>query len=252
MKNILVLGGTGGIGSHAVELLLQNAEVGEVRIIVRSPGKLPEVVRKNPKLKVVTATSLLDMSASDMAEHLDGIDAMILSLGHDMSLKGVLFSRLVVLDACKLVCDAIVQSGKPMRLIEVNSIGVPKPDGTEIGRGFGTTLILGMIGRIVPPLKGSFRQATYMLKDIGRDNKLIEWVLVRPDRLLDEADVSTYEVHDSIPWSMFKARSTSRINVADLMCKLALDDDLFERWKGQFPVVINQDRTGPKFIDSNV
>lgn len=222
--------------------MLQDNEVGEVRIIIRSPDKIPAVVRNNPKLTVITVASLPDVSELVMTAYLDGIDAVIFSLGHVPSLKGMFFLGLVVLDACKLVCDAITKSGKSMRLIEVNSIGVPKPDGTEIKRGFGTALILGIMGSIVPPLKGSYQQAKYMLKDIGRDNKLIEWVLVRPDSLLDEAELTKYEVHDSIPWSLFKARSTSRINVADFMCKLALNDDLFERWKGQFPVVINQGR----------
>src|SRR6476620_4636821 len=104
MKNILVLGGTGGIGSQAVKLLLRDNEVGEVRIIIRSPDKLPVVVRKNPKLAVITVASLQDVSESEMAGHLDGIDAVIFSLGHVISLKGMFFSGLVVLDACKLVC----------------------------------------------------------------------------------------------------------------------------------------------------
>ncbi|CAN5455904.1 SDR family oxidoreductase [soil metagenome] len=240
MKKILVWGATGGIVSRAVKLLLQNSQVDEVRIIIRTPAKLPSTIRDNPKLKIITAHSLLDVSIDEKVEHLEGIDAVIFSLGHTMSFQGIFFTPLVVLEACKLLCGAILKSNKPCKIIEVNTIGIEKPDGTEIKRSLANNMVIGILKMLLPPFKGSALQAQYMFSEIGRENKLIEWVLVRPDGLQNEEVVTEYTLHESIPWTIFKPLHTSRINVAHFMCQLALDEDLFNAWKGKFPIILNK------------
>jgi hypothetical protein len=75
---------------------------------------------------------------------------------------------------------------------------------------------------------------------------VIEWVAVRPDSLIDEDRVTEYEVHPSpIRSATFNPGKTSRINVGRFMADLITDDDLWNRWKGQMPVIYN--RASPQF-----
>ncbi|MFN2205736.1 MAG: NAD(P)H-binding protein, partial [Candidatus Promineifilaceae bacterium] len=61
----LVVGATGATGRLLVEQLLNRGE--EVRVIVRSPEKLPESVLENERLNVIQA-SVLELSDSEMSE----------------------------------------------------------------------------------------------------------------------------------------------------------------------------------------
>ena len=71
---------------------------------------------------------------------------------------------------------------------------------------------------------------------------MIEWVAVRPDGLIDEPEVSAYTIHASPTRSaIFDAGKTSRINVADCMSRLIEDATLWKRWKGQMPVIYNEE-----------
>jgi hypothetical protein len=61
---------------------------------------------------------------------------------------------------------------------------------------------------------------------------------VRPDTLINEDEVTEYEVHPSPTRSaIFDAGKTSRINVGHFMAELITDDELWNRWKGQMPVI---------------
>ncbi len=65
--------------------------------------------------------------------------------------------------------------------------------------------------------------------------------MVRPDSLTDEDTVTEYEVHSSPTRSaILDAGVTSRINVGSFMADLITDDDTWNKWKGQMPVVYNK------------
>ena len=69
---------------------------------------------------------------------------------------------------------------------------------------------------------------------------MIEWTAVRPDSLIDEDNVTEYEVHPSqIRSAIFDAGRTSRINVGHFMADLITDDNIWNKWKGQMPVIYN-------------
>jgi hypothetical protein len=69
---------------------------------------------------------------------------------------------------------------------------------------------------------------------------MIEWTAVRPDSLVDEENVTRYEVHPSpIRSAVFKPGQTSRINVGYFMADLITDDNTWNKWKGQMPVIHN-------------
>ena len=70
---------------------------------------------------------------------------------------------------------------------------------------------------------------------------MVEWTAVRPDGLIDEEKVSEYEIHPSpIRSAMFNAGKTSRINVAHFMADLITDNNTWNKWKGQMPVIYNK------------
>ncbi len=69
---------------------------------------------------------------------------------------------------------------------------------------------------------------------------MVEWVAVRPDGLIDEKNISPYEIHPSPTRSaIFNAGKTSRINVAHFMTDLIMDNQTWNQWKGQMPVIYN-------------
>lgn len=64
---------------------------------------------------------------------------------------------------------------------------------------------------------------------------------MRPDSLIDESQVTDYEVYPSpTRSSIFNAGKTSRINVGNFMADLMTDDVLWNKWKGQMPVIYNK------------
>jgi uncharacterized protein YbjT (DUF2867 family) len=65
---ILVVGASGATGRLLVEQLLNRGQ--NVKVIVRSPDKLPDVLKDRDKLSVIRA-SVLDLSDAEMAQHVD-------------------------------------------------------------------------------------------------------------------------------------------------------------------------------------
>ena len=83
--------------------------------------------------------------------------------------------------------------------------------------------------------------ADFLRTEIGQKNKIIEWVAVRPDGLVDESEVTEYEIHPSPTRSaIFDAGTVSRINVGAFMAELITDQDLWMKWKGQMPVIYSK------------
>ena len=78
----LVVGATGATGRLLVEQLLSRGE--EVRAIVRSPEKLPEAILNDDRLTVIEA-SILDLSDSEMAQHVKWCRAVASCQGHNLS-----------------------------------------------------------------------------------------------------------------------------------------------------------------------
>lgn len=106
---------------------------------------------------------------------------------------------------------------------------------------FFENLILFLIRNLLPPHSDNENAADYLRKQIGKNNNLIEWVVVRPDTLLNDVQVTEYELHKSPTTSaILKPGKTSRINVADFMVKLIIDNNLWKTWKGQMPVIYNK------------
>jgi len=239
---VLVAGASGATGRLVVEQLLNRGV--NVRAIVRSPEKFYEFQQDHPQLSLIGA-SILDLSDSEMAQHVDGCDAVVSCLGHNLSLKGIYGQpRQLVTDATRRLCDAIRsnKSEKSCRFVLMNTTGNSNRDLKE-PISFGQRFVIGLIRLLLPPQVDNEKAADYLRAHIGQQDKLIEWVVVRPDDLIDEDAVGEYEVHASpVRSAIFNAGKTSRINVGHFMAELITNDQTWKRWKGQMPVIYNVEK----------
>jgi hypothetical protein len=239
---ILVLGGSGGIGHNVVHQLLERGI--EVRAIVRSTGKVSAEFSTNPKLKIIQG-KLLELSVEQLAEHVQGCDTVIACLGHNLTFRGMFLSGLIVRDATSLLAKAIASTkpARPVKFIEVNTVGIDNPDHTGFPRGLFEKGFIGTLKLILPPFKDSQKSMDYFVSEIGTTNPYIEWCVVRPDSLTDEKKVSEYELHPSIMNSIFSPKISSRENVAHFMCELALNEQTWGEWKFKYPIILNKQST---------
>ena len=98
-----------------------------------------------------------------------------------------------------------------------------------------------MICLLLPPHADNEDAADYLRTQIGQDSETIQWLVVRPDALIDEAESTTFSVNPSPTRSaIFDSGKTSRINVATLMADLIRDKDTWNDWKGKMPVIYNR------------
>jgi nucleoside-diphosphate-sugar epimerase len=235
----LVVGASGATGRLLVEQLLNRGQ--NAKVIVRLPDKLPEAVKNHDNLSVIQA-SVLDLSDAEMAQHVNGCDAVASCLGHNMSLKGIYgHPRRLVTDATRRLCSAIKanKSEAPVKFVLMNTAGNSNRDLHE-QISFGQKCVIGLLRLLLPPQVDNEKAADYLRTKVGQNDRAIEWVAVRPDNLIDESEVTEYEVHSSpIRSAIFDAGSTSRINVGHFMADLITDDDTWNKWKGQMPVIYN-------------
>jgi hypothetical protein len=220
-----------------VEQLLNTKQ--KVKVIVRSPEKLPESWKNNDQLSIIQA-SVLDISKDEMAEYVQDCNAVASCLGHNMSWKGIYGKpRKLVTDAVSLLCNAIKKNipDKPMKFVLMNTTGNRNRDLNE-PISLGQRFVIGLLRLLLPPHVDNEKAADYLRTKIGQKNNFIEWVAVRPDGLVNEDKVSEYEVYPSpIRSAIFDAGTISRINVGHFMAELISENDLWNRWKGQMPVI---------------
>jgi len=238
---VLVLGATGATGRLLVQQLLDRGL--RVKAIVRSLDSLPDSLRQHEYLSIVRA-SVLDLSDSEMAEHMAGCEAVASCLGHNLTFKGIFGKpRQLVTDATKRFCQAIRANGsdKPTKFVLMNTAGNSNRDLKE-PISLAQSCVIGLLRLLVPPHRDNEKAADYLRTEVGQNDTEIQWAAVRPDSLFEEDDVSDYELHPSPTRSaIFNPARTSRINVAHFMADLITNHDAWEKWKGQMPVIYNKE-----------
>ena len=236
----LVVGASGATGRLLVEQLLRRGE--QVKAIVRTPGSFNEFITNHAGFSEIQA-SVHDLTDAEMVQHVTGCDAVASCLGHQMSFKGIYGKpRLLVTDTVRRLCEAIqaTHSGKPVRFVLMNTAGNNNRDIPE-HVSFAQKCVIGLLRLLVPPHPDNEKAADYLRTEIGQNNAAIEWVAVRPDALLNENEVTEYEVHPSPTRSaIFNSGQTSRINVGHFMTELITNTETWNQWKGQMPVIYNQ------------
>jgi nucleoside-diphosphate-sugar epimerase len=237
----LVTGASGKTGKQLVEQLLKLNQ--KVKVIVRSPELLPASWKNNSQLSIIQG-SVLNISVNEMAGYVKDCDAVVSCLGHNLTLKGIYGEpKKLVTNAVQLLCNAIIKNApaRPTKFILMNTAGNSNRDLKE-PVSFAQKLVIGLIRLLVPPHVDNEKAADFLRITIGQHNPMIEWVAVRPDTLLNMDEVTSYEVHTSpIRSAIFKAGKTSRINVGNFMARLIVENDLWNKWKGQMPVIYNKE-----------
>lgn len=238
--SVLVVGASGATGSKLVEQLLIKKY--KVKVIVRSPEKLPEAWKNNNNLQIIAA-SVLDLSDNEMGKIVSDCTAVASCLGHNMTWKGIYGQpRKLVTDATSRLCNAIKSNNlqNSTKFVLINTTGNRNRDLNE-PISFAQKCVIGLLRLLLPPHVDNEKAANYLRTQIGHNNKFIEWVAVRPDGLINEEEVSDYEIHTSPTRSaIFNAGKVSRINVGHFMTSLITDDKLWSKWNGQMPVIYSK------------
>jgi nucleoside-diphosphate-sugar epimerase len=121
---ILVTGGTGFIGSHLVDRLLEKQEL--FRVLARRPGSLKNMIASRGDLA----------TGEGIAEALEGVDTVIHLAGTTKTLTpdGYWLGNVV---ATENLARAIVAAGRPIRVAHVSSLAAagPAPDGGAVTEG---------------------------------------------------------------------------------------------------------------------
>ncbi len=237
----IVVGASGATGRLLVEQLLARGQ--NVKAVVRSPDSLPRILTDNPKLSVIHA-SILDLSDRGIAEHISGCNAVASCLGHNLTFKGIFGRpRRLVTDATRRLCDAIKtnDSGEATKFVLMNTTGNRNRNLNE-PISFAQQCVIGLLRKCLPPHADNEEAADYLRTNIGQNNSAVEWVAVRPDGLIDEEEITECELHPSpIRSAIFDAGKTSRINVSSFMADLITDATIWNKWKGQMPVIYNKE-----------
>ena len=238
--NILVVGASGATGRLLLEQLLDHGH--QVKAIVRSPESLSDTLKKNNSLIIIKA-SVTEIPEEELAQHVDGCNAVASCLGHNLTFKGIYGQpRRLVTDTARRLCNAI-KSNNPkneVKYVLMNTTGNRNRNLKE-PISVAQKGVIGLLRLLLPPHVDNEQAADYLRTEIGQNDKIIEWVAVRPDGLIDEESVSEYDVHPSPTRSaIFNAGKISRINVAHFMADLITDVALWKKWKGQMPVIYNQ------------
>jgi hypothetical protein len=247
---ILVAGASGATGKLLVEQLLGRGK--KVRIMVRSPESLSENITSHDNVSVIYA-SILDLSDIELAQHVSDCDAVVSCLGHNLTFKGMFGApRRLVTDVTQRLCSA-VKANSPkasVKFVLMNTTGNRNRDLNE-RISFGQTCVIGLLRLLLPPHADNEEAADYLRTEIGQSDSAIEWTVVRPDSLLDETEISEFTVYPSPTRSaIFDAGVTSRINVGCFIADLISDDQTWNEWKGQMPVIYNL--TDETVLEQNV
>ncbi|MEZ5757118.1 MAG: NAD(P)-binding oxidoreductase [Emcibacteraceae bacterium] len=236
---IFIAGASGATGRLLVAQLLKRDH--EVKVLVRSNTNLSRKLENHKNLTVVYE-SILNLDTQEMANLVHGYDAVVSCLGHNLSFSGIFGApRELVTEATRRLCDAIRVNNpvKPVKFILMNTTGNRNRDLNE-QISFAERCVIGLIRLLLPPHRDNEKAADYLRTQIGQKDDRIEWVVVRPALLIDELEVSDYNIHPSPTRSaIFGGGKTSRINVGHLMADLIINGGLWKKWQGKMPVIYN-------------
>ena len=239
LKKVLVLGSSGATGQLVVsQLLKQNVEV---VAILRPSSNIPESLYSHSNLQIIK-TEITNLKEYELVHYLQGCDGIISCLGHNLTCKGMFgHPQLLVTNAIEKVCRAIesINTDKKIKLILMNTTGNSNPDYSE-KPPVSQRVVISILRLLLPPHVDNENAANFLRLKIGQNHKVIEWVAVRPDSLIDKENVTEYELFNSPTRNViFDAAPTSRINVANFISSLICEDKLWRQWKGKMPVIYN-------------
>ena len=213
----------------------------EVKAFARNITKFSTEIITHKKFDVI-GTSVLDMSEEELENHTKGCDAIVSTLGHNLSFKGMFGNpRQLVTDSLKKLCKVSENTkNKPVKIILMNTVGCKNKDLKE-KVSFFENCVFFLLRYLIPPHSDNENAANYLRTLIGQNHSNIKWVAVRPDSLINEKEISPYTTHSSPIHTLFKPGKTSRINVAHFISELISNEKIWIEWKGKMPVIYNKE-----------
>ncbi len=234
----LVLGASGATGKLVVSKLIDSNI--NVKILIRSTSVLPNELVKNHKVDIVKG-NIDDFTISDVSELINDCDSIISCLGHNVTFKGLFGSpRKLVYNTIVKIEEAIYQTRKQYKLILMSTTAYTNAMEGERNT-FGEAIVFALLKALLPPHADNVEAGDFLLYHINRTEN-IEWVAVRPDGLIDETVISEVLVVDKKRRSpIYNPGKTSRINVAQFMSDLLVNDSLWKKWVYKTPVIYNKE-----------
>ena len=213
----------------------------EVKAFARNITKFSTEIITHKKFDVI-GTSVLDMSEEELENHTKGCDAIVSTLGHNLSFKGMFGNpRQLVTNSIKKLCKVSENTkNKPVKIILMNTVGCKNKDLKE-KVSFFENCVFFLLRYLIPPHSDNENAANYLRTLIGQNHSNIKWVAVRPDSLINEKEISPYTTHSSPIHTLFKPGKTSRINVAHFISELISNEKIWIEWKGKMPVIYNKE-----------
>ena len=237
--SVLVLGASGATGSLVVRQLIRRNI--ETKILIRKSSRLAKEIKESNLVEIVKG-NINELNSNEMEQLLQKCDVVFSCLGHNITFKGLFgHPRYLVRDAVRSVCEASKKSssGKVKLVLMSTTAYTNKLSGEK--NSLGEKLIFSLLTLLLPPQRDNVKAADYLLRQIGKQDKKVEWIAVRPDTLIDEDSESSYEICKSPKRSpIFNAGKTSRINVSHFMAELVTDEELWEKWLYKTPVIYNK------------
>ena len=237
---ILVVGASGATGSLLVQQLLAGGEA--VKIVIRPNSNLSDAILEHENLSLIR-TDFLGLGDDEIAHIVEGCGAIASCLGHNLTFKGIYgHPRRLVTDSLRRLCKAVRQNrpNMPVKFVLMNTTGNSNRNIPE-RISFSQTCVIWLLRLLLPPHVDNEKAADFLRTEVGQNDTWVEWVVVRPDALTNEDEVTNYDLFPSpVRSAIFDAGTTSRINVGHFMARLMTDQDTWNEWKGKMPVIYNR------------
>ena len=235
---VLILGASGATGRLVLKHLLDRGM--ETKVVIRESAKIPDSHRDNKLLECIVG-NISEFGMDEFYKLVADCDAVVSCLGHNISFKGIFGKpRKLVTNCIENICRAIMARNDTKTKLILMSTTAYRNSGMKEKYGCGDRMVLSTLYYLLPPHRDNVEAGLYLQNTIGAGDGKIEWVMVRPDGLFDEEEVSGYEVHQSPKRSSISdPGKTSRINVSDFIFKLLLDEKLWKEWRFKMPVLYN-------------
>ena len=214
----------------------------KVNIIARNKLTVSPTVVAHPSVTLLEG-NILELPESELLEMVNGTSAVVSCLGHTINFQGLWGNpRDLCAATARRIHDAINKTFSPAhhgRFILMNTVGV-KHHSLHETRSWSDELLLTACRKLLPPHADNEKAAGYLERDCQpHEGTRMDWVVVRPDSLIDADTVSDYDVVESPTTTILNGRNTSRINVANFMVELIQDDALWKEWAFRMPVVMD-------------
>lgn len=237
---VVVVGASGATGKLLVADLLERGV--EVLAVVRSSSSMMDRFQSHANYREALA-SITEMGDDELEGLVEDCDAVLSCLGHSLTFRGLFGEpRRLVRDTVMRIARIIESTklSRKVRIVLMNTTGNRNRDIPE-KPPLSQRLVVFILRHLLPPHADNEEAADFLRVNIGQSHPYLEWVAVRPDSLIDEAEVSEYQIHPSPTRNaIFNAGRTSRVNVANFMASLATSDALWKAWKGKMPVIYNE------------